>query len=701
MEEKNDILLRMRLVYFAMVIFGLIITGKIVYIQAVEGDHWKDQANKTTMRYADIDAVRGDIYADDGRLLATSIPVYEVRMDLSKQITSDELFYSQVDSLAYYLSRLFGDRSFAQYRSSLRRARQNQERYYLVKRNVSYNELQQLRQFPLFRLGRFRGGLIVEEGMRREMPYRTMAARTIGYEREGVYVGLEGAYRNSLEGKQGQRLMQRISGGAWIPISDQNEIQPQNGKDLVTTINVQIQDITEKALLRQLQRFRAMHGTAIVMEVKTGKIKAISNLMYNERTDSYEELYNFAIGQRMEPGSTFKLPALMVAIEDGHISIDDMVDTGNGRINYYGRIMRDVNEEAYGVISMQEAFEKSSNVGVSKIIYEAYKEQPQSFVDGLKRMRLHEPLNIEISGEAKPFIRNTDSQGWSRISLPWMSIGYEVLLTPLQLLTFYNAVANDGKMMKPLFVTEIKQSGRTTERFAPVVLSRSIASENTIIQARKMLEGVISNGTATNIRNNAYQAAGKTGTAQIAQTQHGYQTDSGVRHQASFAGFFPADDPAYSCIVVINNPRGYLYYGSYVAAPAFKEIADKMFAAQMFMSPTAIQEPVYAYMPTFRNANIGDMKTIYSFFNAKTTDVYPGGYARSAFQNDTIYFRETEFIENLVPNVIGMSLRDAVYVMENAGLRVRFTGRGIVRSQSIQPGIRVRKGNIVYLEFSS
>ncbi len=690
----------MRLVYFMLIVFALLIIVKVLYIQFGEGDYWKEQARATTMRYVSIEAVRGDIYADDGRLLATSLPLYEIRMDLSNRVTSDELFYSHLDSLAFYLSRLFRDRTAAEYRSSLRRARQNQERYHLVKRNVSYAELKELKTFPIFRLGRFGGGLIVEERTRREMPYRTMAARTIGYEREGVYVGLEGAYREILEGRQGQRLMQRISGGSWMPVSDQHEIQPQNGMDIITTINVPIQDIAEKALLKQLQRFRAEHGTAIVMEVATGKIKAISNLMHNEHTNTYDELYNFAVGYSAEPGSTFKLPALMVAFEDNHVHPNDTVDTGNGRINYYGRMMRDVNDEEHGKISVKKAFELSSNVGVSKIIHNAYKDKPQAFVDGLKRMNLHQPLNIEISGEGSPIIRDAGNPGWSKTSLPWMSIGYEVSLTPLHLLAFYNAVANEGKMMKPMFVSEIRQSGRAIKRFNPGVINRSVASANTIKHARTILTGVVENGTARNIRSDAYQIAGKTGTAQVAQQRRGYQTDTGINYQASFVGYFPANQPVYSCIVVIHNPKGYIYYGSQVAAPVFREIADKLFAAQMFYPDLDMQQHEIASLPTFRNANTEDMRQIYSAFNAAFKETTANTFASSRHENDTVFFRETIFIENLVPEVVGMSLKDAIYIMENSGLKVRFSGRGIVRSQSLRPGTRIQEGSIVYLELS-
>ncbi len=700
MDQKNNILQRMRLVYFLMALFALMIIGKVLYIQFVQGDHWRERARTATMRYINIDAVRGDIYADDGRLLATSIPIYDIRMDMSRDVVPDNVFHAGIDSLAFNLAHLFGDRSAAQYRTALMRARQNQERYYLVKRNVNYNELRTLRQFPIFRLGRFRGGLIVIEQTRREMPYRTLAARTIGYEREGVYVGIEGAYRDYLEGVQGKRLMQRISGGSWMPVNDQHEIQPQNGMDLITTINVQIQDITEKALLRQLSEYGADYGTAVVMEVSTGKIKAISNLMRSSDGSGYEESYNFAVGQSTEPGSTFKLPVLMVALEDGHIHPGDSVDTGEGRTRYYDRIMRDVNEEGHGKVTIQEAFALSSNVGVSRIIYEAYKEQPQRFVDGLKRMRLHEPLGLEISGEGSPFIREVNNPGWSGTSLPWIAIGYEVSLTPLQVLTLYNAVANGGRMMKPMFVTEVRQSGRVLEQFRPTVLNRSIASSRTIAHAQELLLGVVEDGTARNIRTDAYPIAGKTGTAQVAQTRHGYRTARGVSYQASFAGYFPADEPLYSCMVVIHNPKGYIFHGSTVAAPVFREIADKIHANRMFIPEAKHEENIMASLPPFRSARIADMEEVYLAFNAHIPEKTAEYYAASRLNADTVHFSEREFIENLVPNVVGMGLSDAIYVMENAGLRVRFAGRGIVRTQNIRPGTRIRKGSIVYLELS-
>ncbi len=702
MKDRSDILQRMRLVYFLMGFFGLFIFGKVLYIQFAEGDQWRERARRTSTRYATIEAVRGDIYADDGRLLATSVPVFDIRMDLSSRVTSDDLFYAEVDSLALELSRLFGDRSPAQYRAALVRARREQNRYFLVKRQVSWSELQQLRQFPLFRLGQYGGGLIVESHSRREMPYRSLAARTIGYEREGVYVGLEGAFRNYLEGVEGKRLERRASGGVWIPVSHQNEIQPQNGQDLVTTINVQIQDIAEKALKRQLSRFRAEHGTAVVMEVSTGKIKAISNLSRNEQSGRYEETYNFAIGQSTEPGSTFKLPVLIAAMEDGVISPQDSVDALGGQTSYYGRRMRDVGDEERGVITMQKAFEVSSNVAISQIIYNNYREHPQQFIDRLHHMHLHKPLGLEISGEGSPVIRNEGDPGWSRLSLPWMSIGYEVSLTPLQTLSFYNAIANNGRMMKPMFVEEIRQSGRTIKRFTPELILRAVASGQSIQYAQEMLRGVVENGTGQNINTPHYTIAGKTGTAQVAYSGRGYHTGPGVQYQASFVGYFPANEPKYSCIVLINRPRGYIVTGSQVAAPVFREIADKMFAARMFMPDVEAPAtaPAVAALPRFRNAYPEDIVTIYQTLGAHIIDESNTRWVEARVSQDTVKLSDREYIENLVPNVEGMGIRDAIYTLENAGLRVLFRGRGTVNRQSPRAGTRVREGSTIEIDLS-
>ncbi len=699
MDDKKHIIQRLYLVYFAMVLLGMAILFRVIYIQAVEGEKWREMARISSMRIENIDAIRGDICADDGRLLATSVPVYEIRMDLSNQVVSDEVYNQGIDSLALLLSQLFGDRSKAGYLADLNTARKNQDRYFLVKRNVSYHQLQALRTFPIFRLGRFRGGFLPIERSRREMPYRTMAQRTIGYEREGVYVGLEGAYRKELEGIQGKRLMLRAGGGSWVPINDDNEIQPENGKDLITTINISMQDIVENALLRQLQRSKAEFGTAVVMEVSTGKIKAISNLT-RRPSGNYEETFNYAVGESTEPGSTFKLASMIALLEDGKVKPEEMVHTGNGSIAYADQVMRDAKEGGFGSITARRAFEVSSNVGISQLVVKAYKDKPQQFVDKLKAMGLDKPLELEITGEGQPMITDPKSPSWSGVSLPWMSIGYGVSLTPLQTLSFYNAVANKGRMMKPMFVEEIRQTGKTIQRFQPQVINRSIASSSTLETIHEMLIGVVENGTAKNIYSSLYPIAGKTGTAQVANTSQGYRNVHGrTSYRSSFVGYFPADQPAYSIIVVIHNPRGVLYSGGQLAAPVFKEISDKIFATQINY-PQPGFDNLLTSLPSFKNGNADDFRTIYSAFDCKLIDNIQTAWATTVAKNDTVSFWEKNFIDNLVPDVVGMGLKDAFFVLENAGLRVRFSGRGVVKRQSLQPGVRFSPGNQIYIELN-
>lgn len=694
--ERDNILLRIRLVYVFIALFALLIAGKVVHIQFFEGDHWREMAQNATMRYVSIDAARGDIRADDGRLLATSIPIYEIRMDLARHVVDDDIFHRGIDSLCTALSRLFTDRTPAQYKAGLIEARRNEDRYFLVKRHVSYNELLQLRQFPIFRYGRFRGGLIVNERTRREMPYKTMAARTIGYEREGVYVGLEGAYRNYLEGIKGKRLMQRTSGGNWMPVNDENEIQPKNGMDIITSISIRMQDVVENALRSQLEKYQAEYGTMVVMEVQSGKVKAISNLTRNA-WGSYEESYNFAVGESTEPGSTFKLATMLAILEAGLAKPGDMIHTGTGQIHYYDRIMRDAREGGFGTITLTEAFALSSNVGISKIINDAYGSSPQSFIDRLKALHLDTPLGIEIRGEGQPQIKDVNSPGWSAISLPWMAIGYEVAMTPLQMLTLYNAVANDGRMMKPIFVDEIRQTGSVVKSFSPEVISRSIARPSTIQAVQQMLCEVVTNGTAKNIHTPLYQIAGKTGTAQVAQTRHGYQSEDGIIYQASFAGYFPASDPAYSMIVVINNPRGWTYTGGQVAAPVFREVADKIFATHLTAPEKQMNHHVTASLPHFNNAFAADLRNIYSTLNCKLIDNMHETWGHSSIKSDTVILAGRSVPQNLVPDVSGMGLRDALYILENSGLNVQFSGMGAVKQQSLRPGTSIQNNGTIYL----
>lgn len=697
--KKGDILWRIYLVYFFTVAFAVVIFLRVLYIQVVEGDKWREIARNSTMRYVNIDAIRGDILAEDGRLLATSVPIYEIRMDLHRSVISDQVFRRGIDSLALNLSRLFGDRSPSEYKRAIMRARQAQERYFLVKRNVNYHEYVRLKEFPIFRLGRYEGGLLVNERSRRETPFGSLASRTIGFEREGVYVGLEGAFSQYLEGVQGKRLMRRISGGQWIPVSDENEIQSKNGKDIVTTIDINMQDIAENELLKHLQRFEAQHGTVVVMEVSTGRIRAISNLTRNE-AGYYEETFNYAIGESAEPGSTFKLASMLVALEDGVVSPEDSIDTGKGEIRFADRTMRDSREEGFGTITVKHAFEVSSNVAIAGIIYENYARNPMRFVDKLNEIGLNQPLGLEIRGEGLPVIPSTNHPSWSGVTLPWMSIGYGVSFTPLQTLALYNAVANEGRMMKPMFVDEVRYAGGVVKSFEPQVLNRSIASQGALESLNEMLVGVVENGTARNIKSDNFSIAGKTGTALVANKRKGYRDDEGVVYRASFAGYFPADDPMYSMIVVVHNPRGYIFSGGLVAAPVFGEIAERIYATRPVIPDSYDVRHEVALLPAIRGGVSEDIKEIYRAFGQRVRYNDEDIWVRANIQDERIYLESREMIPNLVPDVTGLGLRDALYLLENAGLRVRFAGRGVVRTQNLRPGTRIVEGAEILITLS-
>lgn len=704
-EIKKDIAWRIYTVYLVVCLFGFLILGKAISIQLLEGDELMQKVESNTLVDKSIEAVRGNIYAVDGSLLATSIPIYEVRFDPNADAISDELFSEKVDSLAYCLSKLFQDRSMASYRKELIDARNKGERYHLIRRNVKFTQLKKIKQFPLFRRGQYKGGFIFIQRNKRERPFKILAARTIGYEREGISpVGLEGAYSKVLSGVDGQRLMQKIAGGVWMPLNDENEIEPEDGMDIYSSIDVNLQDVAESALLKQLEKHQADHGSVILMEVKTGAIRAIANLKKNTN-GTYYEGYNYAIGESTEPGSTFKLPALIAALEDGYVDMDDMIDCGDGSKDYYDRTMYDSNHDdgGWGKITVQRVFEVSSNIGMAEIISRSYAQSPQKFIDRLAEMNLHEPLGIEIAGEGKPYIKNTSDKSWSGISLAWMAHGYELQQTPLQILTFYNAIANGGKMVKPKFVEKISKGRKTVRHIETEVINPKICSKETIAKVQKALEGVVANGTASNLKNADYKIAGKTGTAQIANRNYGYSYQSRVSHQASFVGYFPADNPAYSCIVVVNAPSQNVYYGNLVAGPIFKEVADKVYANSLEMHEE-LKELNYtanSAIPYSKHGRKSDIETIFKELNIpmeqKAAD---HDWIVTQTREKSVSISPRKITDNLVPNVVGMGLRDAIFLLENQGLRVRFEGSGMVKNQSVLPGTRISKGQEIKIELS-
>lgn len=700
MSLKRDILVRASLVYILMLALGLLIFGKAIHLQFFEKEEWAREEN-SSVRYKVIEPNRGNIYSSDGRLLAVDVPFYEIRMDFRSESFTNEIFDSGIDKLSKSLSNLFGDRHWSTYKRELVRARESGNRFYLVKRNVTYTQLQKVKQFPIYKLGKYRGGVIYVQQNKRIRPYGMLAARTVGYTMSGdlrSVVGIEGAYENELKGVEGYRLMRKIRGDIWMPINDANEIEPQDGYDVVTTIDVDLQDVAENALYTQLLRHGADHGTVVLMEVKTGKVRAIANLARDEQGE-YGESYNYAIGESTEPGSTFKLASMIALLEDGHVTPDKKVDVGNGVTYYYGQKLEDSGEEGLGEITVQRAFEASSNVGISRLVNEHYNDNPEQFIDRLYELGLNRKLGIRIRGEGKPEIKYTDSELWSGLSLPWMSIGYEVRMTPLQILALYNAVANDGKMIKPMFVEELRSHGKRVKSFQTEVLQNHICSRETLGRVRKMMEGVVENGTATNLSNSHYTIAGKTGTAQVSLSKEGY-TES--LYQASFAGYFPAENPKYSCIVVVNAPSKHIYYGNLVAGPIFREITDRIYVREYEMQGRLAEaEEGEVQVPYSKSGRRLPLESTFSYLDLPMEkDNSQSGWISTKSTGDALVVTPRNIPEALVPNVVDMGLKDAVYLLESRGAKVVVSGRGTVRRQSVQAGSRLSKGMEISLDMS-
>ena len=704
MSDNRQLRARANMVYLGVVVFAIAIAVQLFRIQLVEGEQWRAKAEHVSTAWRTVEPDRGHIYSEDGRLLATSVPEYDVRMDMVTDAMTQELFTANIDSLAWHLADLFNDRTALEYKHDLVDARRRSERYYLVKRKATHTQVQTLRSFPLYRLGRFKSGLVTEKRTVRARPFGRLAARSVGYvlrDSAALAIGLEGGYDKWLKGVTGRRLERRLTGGVWMPIDDGEGVDPAPGSDIHTTIDINLQDVADAALERQLRKHGAQYGCVVVMEVATGRIKAISNLcMVGD--SSYAEALNYAVGEATEPGSTFKLASLMVGLEDGLIDPNEIVDTKKGQVRYHDRIMRDSHEGGYGKITVQRAFELSSNTGVSLAVHKAYQKEPKKFVEGLKRMGLDTPSGVMIPGEPVPTLRGPGDKGWSGVSIPWMSIGYEVALTPLQTLTFYNAVANNGRMMQPQLVDRVSRNGKELEKFDPVVLKERICSSRTLAVVHGLLRGVVDSGTAVNLRAAHFAIAGKTGTAQIAR--QGSYKQNGLSYQASFVGYFPADAPKYSCIVVVNGPTMSGYYGNVVAGPIFKEIADKIYSNRLeLQQETRLAEAVGPVTPVSMSGHAGDMRTAFAGLGIPF-DLQGEEEWMTTEAGDSLVTARPRRIPSdgvdMVPNVLGMGLKDALYILENRGLRVRVQGNGMVRRQSLQPGSRAFHGSTIVIELT-
>ena len=665
-EDKN-ISYRIYLVAFFLFIMAVAIAVKLTNIQWVEGDYYRKLAKERTVKNFVIPANKGNIYSADGSLLATSIPNYEIRFDAVAPKT--EVFEKNIKQLADSLGKLL-NKSSDTFERELRRARVNKSRYFLVARDLSYTEYIAIKSFPLFNLGAYKGGIIVEQETVREHPIGKIAERTIGYIGRDVNghinpVGVEGAYSNYLNGKDGRILKQKIAKGQWKPISDVNQVEPQDGYDVISTIDVFIQDIAHHALLKQLEEYQADHGCVVVMETKTGYVKAISNLGRNEKTGMYSERLNYAVRESHEPGSTFKLVDLMALLDDKLVDTSAVFDSKGGEIKYFGKSVRDSHKGGYGKISLARGFEVSSNTVMVQAVYNNYKSNPTQFVNHINSYGLNKKLGIGFNGEGAPYIPQPSDKKWSRLTLPWMAFGYNVSVTPLQTLAYYNAVANNGEMVKPLFVSEIKEWNKTIKKYDKVVLNPKICSQETIHKLKAILENVVRRGTGSKLYSKDFSMAGKTGTAQVNYAKAG---GAEKYYASSFVGYFPADHPKYSCIVVVHKPNttNNNYYGADVAGPVFKRIAQKIFTD----SPTTNE---------IKNLNrkIQKQEGNYNSYYAK---------AQKKFKS--------------IPNVRGMAGMDAVALLENLGLKVKAIGIGKVKKQSLQAGENINKNATIILELS-
>ncbi len=640
--KKSNIMTRFYFIIFGMVLFSFFLIFKLFYLQLKDGEKYKKIAKSKIIKNVVLEPSRGNIYSSDNEILATSISSYEIRWDAT--VVNNQYFNDNKNALIDSISS-FLKISNEKIKNKIELARKKQNRYVLIAKNLSYSQYMRVKKFPIFNLNSYKGGFIVEQKLVREQPLGKIAERTIGYEKKDVSgsyfrVGLEGAFSQYLKGEKGYRLKQKIANGQWKPVNFINEKEPTEGYDIYSTIDTNIQDISHNSLLAQLEEFEAEHGLAVVMEVESGEIKAIVNLGRTKNGKYYEKL-NYAIGESHEPGSTFKLMSMISLFEDNLIDENTKVDTGNGVLEFFGEYrVKDSKKGGYGVISSSKAFEVSSNTGIVKLVYENYKNSPKKYIDRLYNMGLNKTLNLPIKGEGIPKIPYPSDKNWNGLTLPWMAFGYGVSLTPLQVLTFYNAVANNGVMVKPKFIKQISNLGnKPTKVFDSEIINPSICSKSTLEKVKKMLFNVVDKkwGTAYKIKDANLKMAGKTGTSQT-----NYTSDE-IQYISSFVGYFPVEKPKYSCIVVIHKPnKNKGYYGSTVAAPVFKRIAKKIFND----TPKVIK--------------------------IKEADL------------NTLLFKKSNRVK--IPNLYGVTGKDAENILKEKGIKYKISGKGKVINQSIKAG---------------
>ena len=712
-DPKTDTLWKTYLVYFLVLIFGIAIIAKIIVVQTKDNKELEKLAEQREYRVDTLEASRGNIFSSDGQLMATTIPLYDVFFDY-KSVDSTFLA-DNIDSLCGQMASLFPKRNREQWKAFFAEGRAKKNRHYKIALNITQTELRQMQQFVIFNRGLYKNGLIIDKKIRREHPYKDLASLMLGManEKKGYFFGLEGAYNDYLRGQNGRQLVRRIHHGAWIPVDSDDNTDALNGDDVITTFDVKLQDIVESALNNTLTVNKAEQGCAILMDVETGYVKALANLSLNHETGKYEELYNVALAERYEPGSVFKIASMVVLLNHNeNMSLSDKVNIGMGPIQFSNRTMKDDHSFAKGgVCTVQEVIEQSSNKGTAVLVTKNFAAHPEKYVDGLYALGLNQKIGTGITGEAQPVIKHPDDKTkdgrklWSNVSLPWMSIGYEVNVTPMQLLMLYNAIANGGRMMKPQFVTEIRRGEQTVERFEPIVLSEHIASPESIEKTQTMLEGVVLRGTARRqFAGCVVGVAGKTGTAQYYDKVQGYAYhEPGIGrklYNTTFVGYFPTDKPRYSCIIMVSRARGAKWAAGGVSAPGFREIAEKVYATRIGVSEddSLVRKADKAHAPVIVRH---DKESYYLHGIDKSFNDYAinGDWVTVERGEDgQITMREAKLSNNRVPNVVGMDITDAVYLLENMGISTEFTGQGVVKEQSLHAGDTVKANSTMYLK---
>lgn len=709
LEVRRDILWRVYLGFIGMTVLSLLILGKAFYIQRFQGNYWRSMSDSLHQRIVELDADRGTIYSEDGQMLSTSLPQFDIYIDFLAEGLRDndgKVFKANIDSFCISLAIYFGDKSATQYKNELKQAYKSKSRYYSLKKKLSFEQYKTFREFPLVRLGRNKSGVIVEVNSKRLLPFGLLANRTIGLSREHIAsngkmkkqnVGLEKSYDSLLSGQKGQRLIRFIAGGA-VPVEG-FQVEPENGKDIFTTLDVNMQDITETALLQVLVKSEAQYGTCIVMETKTGKIKAIANL--GRRPDgTYWEDDNYAL-RVTEPGSTIKLVTLLSVLDKGSSKLNDFVEVGStGQMVVGPRNINDHEKAPKSVLTVKECFAHSSNVGMGKLAYKAFADDLAGFKKYLHRYHLDVRSPIDLSNIPAPQVAPLEKKSGGVMNMVTMSFGYAIQVSPLHTLTLYNAIANGGKMMKPYLVNSIQSNGLVVKQFSPTVMEESICSPSTAEAARQSMEAVITEGTGRPVfKDMPFAIAGKTGTAHVADGNIKYH--DGV-YQASFVGYFPADDPQYTCVVVVRTkPHAAMHYGGQLAAPVFKEVATKLYAMYVQKkgpSLYAVKKDSAAY---FYAGNTGDIKRVYASLNMS--------YSDSVMQNEwsNVYavdyqpvMKTRSMLQKTMPDVKGMGLKDALFLLENMGLKVTVKGKGKIVNQSLSPGTSLAKGLTVVLELA-